>query len=128
MEFVKEQILGQATKGKWWMPWRGEAMKDAASCEKPRSAASKRRPGDIRMGKPNLEKSGLSASEFIGSRGELGEVNHLSTRRKRKKLDFLSSGERNGNSLNLECFGISGVVGLDINSRILVESCWKADP
>ena len=52
------------------------------------------------MGEPDLEKSGSSAPESIGSRSELGEVNHLSTRRKRKKFDLLSSGERTGNSLN----------------------------
>ena len=34
--FVHQKILGQATKGKRWMPWRKEAMKDVASCEKPR--------------------------------------------------------------------------------------------
>tara|TARA_B100000965_G_scaffold334382_1_gene299652 strand:- start:276 stop:506 length:231 start_codon:yes stop_codon:yes gene_type:complete len=28
-------------KGIWWMPWRQEAMKDVARCEKPRGAASK---------------------------------------------------------------------------------------
>jgi hypothetical protein len=86
--FVHQKILGQATKGRRWMPRRGEAMKDVASCEKPRGAASKRRSGDFRMGKPGLEKSGSSVSEYIGSGSELGEVNHLSTRRKRKKIRF----------------------------------------
>ena len=34
--------------------------------------------------------------------GEPGELKHLSTRRKRKKtIDFLSSGERKGKSLNV---------------------------
>ena len=32
-------IYDQATKGKWWMPWRQEAMKDVVSCDKPRGAA-----------------------------------------------------------------------------------------
>ena len=31
----------QATKGIRWMPWRWKAMKDVASCDKPRLAASK---------------------------------------------------------------------------------------
>ena len=31
--------FGQARKGKWWMPWRQEARKDAISCEKLRGAA-----------------------------------------------------------------------------------------
>ncbi len=34
------------------MPRYGKAMKDVASCEKPRGAASERRSGDVRMGKP----------------------------------------------------------------------------
>ena len=29
-------------KGIWWMPWRLEAMKDVARCEKPRGDASNR--------------------------------------------------------------------------------------
>ena len=29
-------------KGIWWMPWRREAMKDVARCEKPRGVASER--------------------------------------------------------------------------------------
>ena len=33
---------GQAIKGARRMPWRWEAMKDAASCDKPRVAASRR--------------------------------------------------------------------------------------
>ena len=32
---------GQASKGKRWMPWRQEAMKDVVSCEKPRGAAKR---------------------------------------------------------------------------------------
>ncbi len=28
-------------KSIWWMPWRQEAMKDVARCEKPRGAASR---------------------------------------------------------------------------------------
>ena len=40
-------------------------------------------------------------AEYIGIRREPGELKHLSTRRKRKKIfDFLSSGERKGKSLN----------------------------
>ncbi len=42
-------------------------------------------------------------SESIGRQGEPGEVNHLSTPRKRKQLsDSVSSGERKRNSLNHE--------------------------
>ena len=83
-----QEILGQATKGKRWMPRRGEAMKDVVSCEKLRQAANKRRPGDVRMGEPGLEQSGSSVSEFIGGGSKPREVNHLSTWRKRKKIRF----------------------------------------
>ena len=40
-------------KGTGRMPWLQEAMKDVASCDKPRGAASKLRSGDFRMGKPD---------------------------------------------------------------------------
>ena len=33
--------FGQATKGARWMPRRREAMKDVASCDKPRGAANR---------------------------------------------------------------------------------------
>ena len=36
------KFYGQATKGAWWMPWQKKAMKDVASCEKLRPAASRR--------------------------------------------------------------------------------------
>ena len=44
---------GQVTKGARWMPWREEAMKDVADCDKPRGAVSRLRSGDFRMGKPD---------------------------------------------------------------------------
>ena len=52
-EASRRQVDGQATKGTRWMPWRREAMKDVVSCEKLREAASRRRSGDVRMGKPD---------------------------------------------------------------------------
>ena len=33
---------GERSKGIWWMPWRREAMKDVARCDKPRGGASTR--------------------------------------------------------------------------------------
>jgi hypothetical protein len=50
------KFYGQATKSTWWMPWRREAMKDVASCDKPQVAANRLRSGDVRMGKPDLVK------------------------------------------------------------------------
>jgi len=41
MNFALRKFYGQATKGVWWMPWRREAMKDVAGCDKPRGAASR---------------------------------------------------------------------------------------
>jgi hypothetical protein len=35
------KFYGQATKGAWWMPWQKKAMKDVASCDKPRGAANR---------------------------------------------------------------------------------------
>ena len=37
----RKPSIGQATKGVRWMPWRREPMKDVASYEKPRGAASR---------------------------------------------------------------------------------------
>jgi len=34
------------------MPWHQQAMKDVASCDKPRGAASRPWSEDVRMGKP----------------------------------------------------------------------------
>ncbi|CAD7779653.1 MAG: hypothetical protein KIIPBIDF_01219 [Candidatus Methanoperedenaceae archaeon GB50] len=68
------------------------------------------------MGKPIWLNSQVSTAEYIGCRGERGEVKHLSTPRKESKNDSLSSGERKGNSPNqvgVKACGrcLSGVVG-----------------
>ena len=47
------------------------------------------------MGKPGTSDVVSPGTEYIGVRGERGEVKHLSTRRKRKQVsDSVSSGER----------------------------------
>ena len=51
------------------------------------------------MGKPALGNARAIYGEHIAMDGELGEVKHLSTRRKRK--DSVSSGERKRRSPNL---------------------------
>ena len=52
-------------------------------------------------GETQLSKPQLLYGKFIAIQREPGELKHLSTRRKRKKIfDFLSSGERTGKSLN----------------------------
>ena len=48
----------QASKGVRWMPWRRGPMKDVASCDKPRGAASGRKhPGISEWG--NLAEANL---------------------------------------------------------------------
>ena len=63
------------------------------------------------MGQPSGSHVPLRRSEYIGPPGKLREVNHLSTGRKRKKFDSVSSGERTRNSPNQKASGSSGVVG-----------------
>ena len=65
-----------------------------------------------------------TCTESIGAGREPGELKHLSSRRKRKKIfDFQSSGERNGKSPN-RCACMSGF-GLHKWSKILAERYWK---
>ncbi len=54
--------------------------------------------GDTRMGKPAWGNAQAPLAEYIGQRGERGELKHLST--PRKKDHSLSSGERKGSSPN----------------------------
>ena len=48
------------------MPWRREAMKDVASCDKPRGAANRLRSEDLRMGQPLARQVARSPAEYIG--------------------------------------------------------------
>ena len=63
-------------------------MKGVVNCDKLREAVSKLRSGGPRIGQPDRVHALSLVSEFIGCEGELGEVNHLSTPRKRKQLDL----------------------------------------
>ena len=83
------------------MPWHQEAMKEVEDCHKLRGAVNqamiRRFPnGETRLGKPET-----SLPEYIGQGSKRSELKHLSRTRKRKRSDFLSSGERTGNSPNL---------------------------
>ena len=54
------------------------------------------------MGKPSDGNASESISEYIGYRGKVCELKHLSNRTNRKQTsDFPSSGERTGSSPNL---------------------------
>ncbi len=70
------------------MPWRQETMKDVASCDKPRGAASGLRSEDFRMGQPGRGHTRSSCGECIAVRGERGEVKYLSTPRKRNQSEI----------------------------------------
>ena len=58
--------------------------KDVTSCEKLRGVANELRSVDIRMWKHSVGNTTLLFGEYIAKRGELRELKHLSTHRKRK--------------------------------------------
>jgi hypothetical protein len=64
------------------------------------------------MGQPGSGNSGSSYTEYIGVRGERGEVKHLSTPRKRNQIEIPSvvASERGRAQTNESNF--IGVVGL----------------
>ena len=56
-----------AAKGKRWMPWRSVPKKDVAGDERSRGAASERRSGNNRMGKPTGGHASVPRTEYIGA-------------------------------------------------------------
>ena len=58
--------------------------KDVTSCEKLRGDANDHRSVDIRMRELTASNVAVSHNESIVMRGELGELKHLITQRKRK--------------------------------------------
>jgi len=106
-------VCGQATKGERWMPWRREATKDVASCDKPRGAASRHRSEDVRMGEPGWGNAHSSATESIGRGTRTGGTETSQyLEGKEIKRDCPSSGERTGKSLNR-----GRVIGLGVAGR-----------
>lgn len=83
------------------MPWHQEAMKEVEDCCKLRGAVNQALIRRCPNGETLFGKTKESLSEYIGQRGERRELKHLSSVRKRKRSDSLSSGERKGRSLNL---------------------------
>src|SRR5438477_12891014 len=104
------EVRGQATKSERWMPWRREAMKDVASCDKPRGAASRHRSGDVRMGEPGWGNAHSSVVEYIvhGKRTGGTETSQY-LEGSESNRDSPSSGERTGSSLNQIRVNGSGV-------------------
>ena len=109
---TKRKAIIKLRKGVSWMPWRQEATKDAASCDKPRRAGARVDPWVSEWGNPAGVTAGDGGPEAGGRRGPLsppaegrqatpGEVKHLSNRRNRKrKIDSVGSGERSRKSPN----------------------------
>src|SRR5438094_7140219 len=96
-----KHVRRQATKSERWMPWRREATKDVASCDKPRGAASRHRSGDVRMGEPGWGNAHSSVAEFIGHGTRTGGTETSQyLEGKESNRDSPSSGERTGYSLN----------------------------
>ena len=82
------------------MPWYMAPKKDVTSCDKLRGAANELRSADFRMRKLTSSNVLVFTDESIVLRREPRELKHLSTWRKRKKIDSESSGERNRKSPN----------------------------
>ena len=83
------------------MPWYQEAMKEAEGCHKLRGAANQALIRRFPNGETHHGKPMVLLSEHIGQKSDRRELKHLSSVRKRKQTDSLSSGERKGKSLNL---------------------------
>src|SRR5262245_22297002 len=82
------------------MPWRREATKDVASCDKPRGAASRHRSGDVRMGEPGWGNAHSSVAKSIGHGTRTGGTETSQyLEGKESNRDSPSSGERKGSSL-----------------------------
>ena len=63
---VLSKFYGQATKGARWMPWRETAMKDVASCDKPREAAEQALIRGFPNGETHCGKTAVRPAESIG--------------------------------------------------------------
>ena len=102
-------------------------MKEAEDCQKLREAVNQAMIRRYPNGETYLGKTRVFLSEFIGQESQRHELRHLSSARKRKQRDSLSSGERTGNSLNL-CHVIAcgrcgiGVVGCKCSMVTDIES------
>lgn len=83
------------------MPWYQEAMKEAEDGHMLRGAVNQATIRRFPNGGTQFGKTKLFVFEYIEYESQRHELKHLSSARKRKQSDFLSSGERKGSSLNL---------------------------
>ena len=75
--FESLRLYGQVNKRTWWMPWQQEAMKDVVDCDKSRGAVKQALIREFPNGETHPFR--VSCTEYIGVRGELRELKHLST-------------------------------------------------
>ena len=94
--FSIKKYRRQATKSERWMPWRREATKDVASCDKPRGAASRLRSEDARMGEPGWGNAQSSVTESIGgaTRTEGTETSQYLEEQKSTEMASVAASER----------------------------------
>ncbi len=110
----------KVNKSVWGMPGLLEATKDVVSCDKPRGFANWNWSEDFRMGQPGrlmtchteMWANPLNWNILVGGGKE-------------RNIDFLSSGERKGSSLNRFRYGVTGVVGLRYSSDCELERSGK---
>jgi hypothetical protein len=82
------------------MPWYQEAMKEAEDGHMLRGTVNQVTIRRFPNGETRFGKTKSFVFEYIEYESQRHELKHLSSARKRKQSDFLSSGERKGNSLN----------------------------
>jgi hypothetical protein len=120
---------GQATKGTRWMPRHQKAKKGVVSCDKLRGAASRRRSGDTRMGKPSQGHTWLSQTEYIGlerrTRGT--ETSQYPQEKKSKEIPLVVASERGrAQTGGLTTFGVVGPATVELPNHRIVKRPGKA--
>jgi len=90
------KFYGQATKGAWWMPWQKKAMKDVASCDKPREAASRHLIRGCPNGETHYGKTVVPPTEFIGreERTQGSEPSQYLKEKKETSIPIVVASER----------------------------------
>jgi hypothetical protein len=111
------------------MPWQNQAMKDVASCEKPRGAAHRRYIRGCPNGETHLSKPQVHPAEYIGrsERTQGSEPSQYLEEKKETSIPKVVASEI-GTSPNPSHYGASGVVGsaiVELPIPLLAESSGK---
>ena len=112
------------------MPWRQEAMKGVASCDKPRGAASRLRSEDARMGKPGWGNAQSSVTESIGgaTRTEGTETSQYLEEEKENSISSVAASEREiAQTAEVFLCGVVGPFTWELQSERLTELSGKSD-